>query len=100
MSEEEKINIIRTIREELQSHRDYADVKYATKESLTIAKEARDATCESHRVQFNSCVSEIKDRLIKGDKQFIYMMFAIAIVGAIAGIDNLIPILLKFIGIG
>ena len=99
MSEQEKINIIRAIREELQAHRDYADVKYATNEALNIAKNNRDNTCETHRVAFTSCVTDLKSTLNKMDKQFIYMMFGLAIVGAIAGIDNLIPTVLKFMGI-
>jgi len=45
MSEQEKLDIIRVIREELQAHRDYADVKYATNIALTQAKDARDAFC-------------------------------------------------------
>jgi hypothetical protein len=99
MSEQEKLNIIRVIREELQSHRDYADVKYATNEALNKAKDNRDLSCEVHRTNFTNMVKEINTTLAKMDKQFIYIMFSITVVGAIAGIDNLIPIILKFIGI-
>jgi transcription elongation factor GreA-like protein len=100
MSEQEKIDIIRVIREELQSHRDYADVKYATNVALNQAKEARDVACELHRDKLNDAIADICDRLTKGDKQFLIMIFAIIGVGAIAGLDNLIPLLLKMFGLG
>jgi hypothetical protein len=100
MSEQEKIDIIRVIREELQAHRDYADVKYATNEALNKAKDNRDMSCETHRTTFTKYVEEINARLVKGDKQFIYMMFGLLVVGAIAGVDNLIPLILRWVGLG
>jgi hypothetical protein len=100
MGEQEKLDIIRVIREELQAHRDYADVKYATNEALNKAKDNRDMSCEVHRITFTNMVKEINVTLAKMDKQLIWMMFGIVIVGAIAGVDNLIPMLLKIIGIG
>ena len=45
MSEQEKLNIINTIREELAILKDFLDVKYATKEELTHAKDTRDKMC-------------------------------------------------------
>ena len=100
MSEQEKLDIIKVIREELQSHRDYADVKYATNVALNSAKEARDVTCKLHRDKRDDAIADICDRLTKGDKQFLIMIFAITGVGAIAGLDNLIPLLLKMLGLG
>jgi hypothetical protein len=97
---EYELNIIRVIREELQAHRDYADVKYATNEALNTARESRDKTCEVHRATFTDCVTDIKSTLNKMDKQFIYMMFGLVVVGAIAGVDNLIPLILRWVGIG
>jgi hypothetical protein len=99
MSEQEKIDIIRVIREELQAHRDYADIKYATNESLNNAKIARDNSCDIHKQSFTTCVGLINEKLAKIDKQLIYMMFGILIVGAIAGIDNVIPMILRALGL-
>jgi hypothetical protein len=97
MSEQEKIDIIRVIREELQSHKDYADVKYATNEALNEAKNNRDTTCEAHRATFTECVTDIKSTLNKMDKQFIYMMVGLIGVGIIAGLDNLLPLVGKIV---
>ena len=99
MSEQEKLDIIRVIREELQAHRDYADIKYATNEALNKAKNNRDVSCDVHRQSLTTCVALINEKLNKMDKQFIYMMFGIVIVGAIAGIDNLIPMIIRMVGI-
>ena len=99
MGEQEKLDIIRVIREELQAHRDYADVKYATNESLNKAKDNRDTSCEIHRTTFTAMVKEINTTLAKMDKQFMWMMFGLVIVGAIAGLDNLLPLVAKmFLG--
>ena len=97
MSEDEKINIIRVIREELQSHREYADVKYATKESLNTAKETRDLSCSKHQEAIALEFKDITSTLVKIDKQFIYVMGGLALVGVVAGVDNLIPMISKFI---
>jgi hypothetical protein len=94
---EYELNIIRVIREELQAHRDYADVKYATNDALNKAKDNRDLSCEVHRTAFTNMVKEINVTLAKIDKQLIWMMGGIIAVGAIAGVDNLIPMLLKIV---
>ena len=45
MSEQEKLNIINTIREELAILKDFLDVKYATKVELDSARKTRDKHC-------------------------------------------------------
>ena len=45
MGEQEKLDIIRVIREELTQFKDYLEVKYSTKEDLNQAKENRDNFC-------------------------------------------------------
>jgi hypothetical protein len=99
MSEQEKFDLLRMIREELQIHRDYQEVKFATKDELNKAKDNRDASCDTHRASFYKSIASINTTLTKIDKQFIYTMIGIGIVGAIAGIDNLIPMVLRYLGI-
>ena len=45
MGEQEKLDIIRVIREELTQFKDYLEVKYSTKADLNQAKENRDNFC-------------------------------------------------------
>ena len=45
MTDNERRDIIRTIRDEINMLKDFLDVKYATRESLQEAKERRDEFC-------------------------------------------------------
>ena len=53
MGEQEKLDIIRTIRDEINLLKDYLEVKYATNESLQKAKDNRDSYCLFRETNLN-----------------------------------------------
>jgi hypothetical protein len=53
MSEQEKIDWLKAIRDEIAILKDYLEVKYATNESLQKAKDNRDAFCLVREANLN-----------------------------------------------
>jgi hypothetical protein len=82
MSEEEKRELTKNAYIEMSKYvkDEFAEMKDWLKENFVYSKH---------------CIT----RENKIDQKFIYVFFGLIIVGAIAGIDNLIPMVLRYLGI-
>ena len=82
MSEEERKNLTKEMYLEMQKFfkDEFAEVKDWMKENFV-------------------CARHCQYRQSKVDKQFMFMIGGLIVVGAIAGVDNLIPLALRMIGL-
>ena len=64
MSEEERINIIRTIRDEINMLKDYLDVKYSTKIELDMARKEREVVCQAREEKLDKKFKPIYAMLV------------------------------------
>lgn len=72
MSEQEKIDWLKAIRDEIAILKDYLDLKYASKDALAIAVQQRNEFCETREAKLDKKFTPVYGML------FIIILFFVA----------------------